>query len=161
MSEYAAQAAEAFAQVRERFEETLGWLAGAEAGALEHGDLEDQAGERGRELLRLMFQGQLDLRGAPGAAEAHVPGAAGPAGAARAAPPGRGRPGRGRAHAGGERSRQAAGDGVRRGHGEPDRLPGARAAERARPGRGAEPAGGEALARAATARRDRGAAGLL
>jgi hypothetical protein len=62
MSEYAAQAAEAFAQVRERFEETLGWLAGAEAGALEHGDLEDQAGERGRELLRLMFQGQLDLR---------------------------------------------------------------------------------------------------
>jgi hypothetical protein len=34
MPEYAAQAAEAFAQVREQFEETLGWLAGAEAGAL-------------------------------------------------------------------------------------------------------------------------------
>ena len=62
MSEYAALAGEAFAQVRERFEETLGWLAGAGAGALEHGDLEDQLGERGRELLRLMFQGQLDLR---------------------------------------------------------------------------------------------------
>ena len=62
MSEYAALAGEAFAQVRERFEETLGWLAGAEAGALERGDLEDQPGERGRELLRLMFQGQLDLR---------------------------------------------------------------------------------------------------
>lgn len=62
MPEYAAQAAEAFAQVREWFEETLGWLAGAEAGALEHGGLEDQLGERGRELQRLMFQGQLDLR---------------------------------------------------------------------------------------------------
>jgi hypothetical protein len=62
MPEYAAQAVEAFAQVRERFEEILGWLAGAEAGALEHGELEDQLGERGRELVRLMFQGQLDLR---------------------------------------------------------------------------------------------------
>jgi hypothetical protein len=62
MPEYAAQAEEAFALVREQFEETLGWLGGAEAGALEHGDLEDQVGERGRELQRLMFQGQLDLR---------------------------------------------------------------------------------------------------
>jgi len=62
MPEYAAQAEEAFAHVRERFEETLGWLAGPGAGALEHGDLEDQLGERGRELVRLMFQGQLDLR---------------------------------------------------------------------------------------------------
>ncbi len=62
MPEYAAHAGEAFAQVRERFEETLGWLAGTEAGALEHGELEDQLGERGRELQRLMFQGLLDLR---------------------------------------------------------------------------------------------------
>jgi hypothetical protein len=62
MREYAAQAAEAFAQVRERFEETLGWLAGPGAGALEHGDLEVQLGVRGRELVRLMFQGQLALR---------------------------------------------------------------------------------------------------
>jgi hypothetical protein len=62
MPGYAAQAAEALAQVRERFEETLGWLAGAEAGALEHGDLEGQLSVRGRELQRLMFQGQLDLR---------------------------------------------------------------------------------------------------
>jgi hypothetical protein len=62
MPEYAAQAEQAFALVRERFEETLGWLAGPAAGALEHGDLEDQLGERGRELQRLMFQGQLDLR---------------------------------------------------------------------------------------------------
>jgi hypothetical protein len=62
MPKYAAQAAEAFAQAREQFEETLGWLAGAEAGALEHGDMEDQLGERGREPQRLMFQGQLDLR---------------------------------------------------------------------------------------------------
>jgi hypothetical protein len=40
----------------------LGWLAGPGAGALAHGDLEDQLGVRGRELVRLMFQGQLDLR---------------------------------------------------------------------------------------------------
>ena len=63
MPGYAAHAEDAFAQVREQFEETLGWLAGAEAQALEHGELEDQLGQRGRELQRLMFQGQLDLRG--------------------------------------------------------------------------------------------------
>jgi len=62
MQEYAAQAVEAFAQVREWFEGTLGWLGGPVAGSLEHGELEDQLGGRGRELQRLMFQGQLDLR---------------------------------------------------------------------------------------------------
>jgi len=144
MPEYAAQAEEAFALVREQFEETLGWLAGAEAGALEHGELEDQLGGRGRELVRLMFQGQLDLRAVR-----------------EQRPPGRDRPGREGADTGGERSRQAAGHGIRCGHGEPDRLPGARAAERARRGRGAEPAGGEVLAWAAAARGDRGAAGHL
>jgi hypothetical protein len=62
MPEYAAQAEEAFTQARGLFEETLGWLAGSAAVALEHGELEDQLGEQGRELVRLMFQGQLDLR---------------------------------------------------------------------------------------------------
>jgi hypothetical protein len=80
MPEYAAQAAEALAQVRERFEETLGWLAGAEAGALEHGDLEGQLSVRGRELQRLMFQGQLDLRALR---EQHRQDVAGPEGTAR------------------------------------------------------------------------------
>ena len=80
MPEYAAQAGEAFAQVREQFEETLGWLAGAEAGALEHAELEDQLGERGRELQRLMFQGQLDLRALR---EQHRQDVTGPEGAAR------------------------------------------------------------------------------
>src|ERR1019366_8809938 len=80
MPEYAAQAVEAFAQVRERFEEILGWLAGAEAGALEHGELEDQLGERGRELVRLMFQGQLDLRALRGQRRQDV---AGPGGGTR------------------------------------------------------------------------------
>ena len=113
MSEYAALAGEAFAQVRERFEETLGWLAGAGAGALEHGDLEDQLGERGRGLLRLMFQGQLHLRALREQRRRDVA-----------------CPGGGHADTGGEGSRQAAGDDVRRGHGEPDRLPGSGPAER-------------------------------
>ena len=62
MSGYAPETAEAFAQARERYEETEQWLASAEAAALTHAELEDQLGARGRELLRLMFQGQLDLR---------------------------------------------------------------------------------------------------
>jgi hypothetical protein len=48
MSEYAAQAGDVFTQVRAKFGETLGWLGGPEARALEHGDLEDQLGGRGR-----------------------------------------------------------------------------------------------------------------
>jgi len=64
MSEYAQEVAEAFAQARDCYEETERWLAGGEAAALTHAELEDQLGARGRELLRRMFQAQLDLRAA-------------------------------------------------------------------------------------------------
>jgi hypothetical protein len=62
MSEYAPEAAEAFAQARECYEETGQWLASAEAAVLTHAELEDELGTRGRELLRRMFQAQMDLR---------------------------------------------------------------------------------------------------
>jgi hypothetical protein len=62
MSEYAQQAAEAFAQAREFYEETERWLASQEGVALTHAKLEDQLGGRGRELQRLLFQAQQDLR---------------------------------------------------------------------------------------------------
>jgi hypothetical protein len=62
MSEYGQQVAEAFAQARACYEETGQWLASEEAASLTHAELEDQLGTRGRELLRRMFQGQLDLR---------------------------------------------------------------------------------------------------
>jgi hypothetical protein len=47
---------------RASFEDLVGWLEGTEAGALSHAELEDELDRRGRELLRQMFQGQLDLR---------------------------------------------------------------------------------------------------
>jgi hypothetical protein len=37
-------------------------LSGPESAALTHAEPEDQLGAQGRELLRLPFQGQLDLR---------------------------------------------------------------------------------------------------
>ena len=46
---------EAFAASRERFLQTLGWLSGQAAGALEHGELEDCLESRGRELVRQLF----------------------------------------------------------------------------------------------------------
>ena len=49
-------------QVRTDFEQLLGWLTGIEAAAMSHGELEEQLDRRGRELLRQMLQGQLDLR---------------------------------------------------------------------------------------------------
>ena len=55
MPEYAPEAvSEAFAQARARFTEIEGWLSGVEAAALTHTELEEQLGERGRELLRLL-----------------------------------------------------------------------------------------------------------
>jgi hypothetical protein len=51
-----------FDRSRACFAELVGWLEGTEAAALSHADLEDQLDRRGRELLRQMFQGQLDLR---------------------------------------------------------------------------------------------------
>jgi hypothetical protein len=51
---------EAFTGAREQFAETEEWLAG-EAAGLQHADLEEQLEGRGRELLRRLFQGHLDL----------------------------------------------------------------------------------------------------
>ena len=51
-----------FGRSRACFTELVGWLEGAEATALSHAELEDELDRRGRELLRQMLQGQLDLR---------------------------------------------------------------------------------------------------
>jgi hypothetical protein len=51
---------EAFAEAREQFAATEEWLAG-EAAGLQHADLEEQLEARGRELVRRLFQGHLDL----------------------------------------------------------------------------------------------------
>src|SRR6266571_4893618 len=65
MPEYASEpAAELFARSRAFFEQMTQWLAGAEAAGLTHGELEERAGERGRELARLLYQDHLDLRAA-------------------------------------------------------------------------------------------------
>ena len=55
---------EAFAGSCERFSQTLGWLSGEEAQALEHGELEERLGSQGRELLCQLYQDSIDLRGA-------------------------------------------------------------------------------------------------
>ncbi|MGB8379902.1 MAG: ISKra4 family transposase [Dermatophilaceae bacterium] len=51
-----------FDQARAGFEELLGWLQGTGAASLSHGELEEQLERRGRDLLRQLLQGQLDLR---------------------------------------------------------------------------------------------------
>jgi hypothetical protein len=51
-----------FGRSRACFGELVGWLEGTEAAALSHAELEDELDRRGRELLRQMLQGQLDLR---------------------------------------------------------------------------------------------------
>jgi hypothetical protein len=55
---------QAFALSRACYTETVQWLSGGEAAALTHADLEEQLGERGRELLRRLHQDHLDLRAA-------------------------------------------------------------------------------------------------
>ncbi|HEX2808584.1 MAG TPA: hypothetical protein VHN80_20670 [Kineosporiaceae bacterium] len=55
---------EAFAASRELFENVLGWLAGREAGGLEHSHLESRLQDDARELFRQLFQDHLDLRAA-------------------------------------------------------------------------------------------------
>lgn len=55
-------AAGPFAASRTGFEELVGWLEGTEATGLTHAELEAQLDQRGRELLRTLFQGQLQLR---------------------------------------------------------------------------------------------------
>jgi hypothetical protein len=61
MSEYARETAGAFGQARACYEETEAWLASAEAAVLTHAELEDHLATRGRELLRRLQQGHLDL----------------------------------------------------------------------------------------------------
>jgi hypothetical protein len=53
---------DAFDASRARFEELLEFCDGPRAGALEHGALEEQLSERGRALLRQLYQDHLDLR---------------------------------------------------------------------------------------------------
>jgi hypothetical protein len=54
----------AFAQSGECFAELEQWLASEDAAGLQHGELEEQLGVRGRELLRRLFQDRLDLTAA-------------------------------------------------------------------------------------------------
>jgi len=51
-----------FGAARERFEELVGFLGGAEALQASHGELEAQISERGREVFRQLYQDHLDLR---------------------------------------------------------------------------------------------------
>jgi hypothetical protein len=51
-----------FEDSRVCFQELIGWLEGAEASGLTHAELEEQLDGRGRELLRQLYQGQLELR---------------------------------------------------------------------------------------------------
>jgi Uncharacterised protein family (UPF0236) len=53
---------EAFCVSCECFSQTVGWLAGEEAQALEHGELEERLECQGRELLRQLYQDSIDLR---------------------------------------------------------------------------------------------------
>jgi hypothetical protein len=64
MQGYAPVRDEAFAESRECFGELEDWMASEEAAGLQHGELEEQLGVRGRELLRRLFQGHLDLMAA-------------------------------------------------------------------------------------------------
>ncbi|MEU5942872.1 ISKra4 family transposase [Micromonospora sp. NPDC047548] len=53
-----------FGASRQRFDETVSWLAGPQAGGLSHADLEQRLQDVGRELLRQLLQDHLDLRAA-------------------------------------------------------------------------------------------------
>jgi hypothetical protein len=64
MQGYASAEDGAFVESWECFREIAGWMASEEAAGLQHADLEEQLGERGRELLRRLFQDRLDLTAA-------------------------------------------------------------------------------------------------
>jgi len=51
-----------FTRSRGCFDEVVGWLRAAEAGELEHAELEDRLEVAGRDLLRRLLQDHLDLR---------------------------------------------------------------------------------------------------
>src|SRR6266536_279205 len=62
MQEYASVPGDdAFTQARECYAGLEGWRASQDAAGLQHAELEEQVGVRGRELLRLLFQGHLGL----------------------------------------------------------------------------------------------------
>ena len=56
MQGYAPGQDEAFGESRKCFGELEDWMASEEAAGLQHGELEEQLGVRGRELLRQLFQ---------------------------------------------------------------------------------------------------------
>ena len=56
------RSAAAFESSVEEFGRTVSWLGGSEAAAMTHGEVESHLEERGRELLRQMFQDHLDVR---------------------------------------------------------------------------------------------------
>jgi len=64
MQGYAPARGDAFAESRKCFRELEDWLASEEAAGLQHADLEEQLDVRGRELLRQLFQGRLDVSAA-------------------------------------------------------------------------------------------------
>src|SRR5450755_2492148 len=65
MQEYAPVPGEdAFTQARECYGDLEDWLAGEGAAGLQHAELEEQLEVRGRELVRRLLQGHLDLRAA-------------------------------------------------------------------------------------------------
>jgi hypothetical protein len=64
MQGYVAVQDGAFAESRKCFRELEDWMASEEAAGLRHAELEDQLDVRGRELLRRLFQGRLDLAAA-------------------------------------------------------------------------------------------------
>jgi hypothetical protein len=64
MSGYVPDPADVFAGADGSFAELKGWLAGGQAGGVDHAELEKQVSARGRELLRLLLQAHLDLRAA-------------------------------------------------------------------------------------------------
>ncbi len=51
-----------FAESRQRFDETVDWLIGSQAGGLSHAVLEARLQVAGREMLRQLLQNHLDLR---------------------------------------------------------------------------------------------------
>ena len=66
MQGYAPVQDEAFAESRKCFRELEDWMASEEAAGLQHGELEEQLGVRGRELLWQLFQDRLDLTACAG-----------------------------------------------------------------------------------------------
>ena len=66
-----------FGPAREWLESEIAWLDGADAGVLEHGELERLMQDRGRELQRRLLQAHLELRAAREERLAEVVGAGG------------------------------------------------------------------------------------